>query len=147
MLLHCGTRSPLAQRAAFNPATNTGLVLLHACGPNGSTVGPDDNLLLGCTPQNNPSDTITLVINAKKPVGDEVLAVPRALWRFDRGVAGGCGVRLRGGQVNAGVGWALARLSTDDDGFLESWRGAQALPRSCRIERRRGRVVTSVRRA
>ena len=31
----------------------------------GATVGPHDNLLLGCTPQNNPSDTDTLVINAK----------------------------------------------------------------------------------
>jgi hypothetical protein len=50
---------------AFNPATNTGVVPLHRCGPNGATLGPNDNLLLGCTPQNNPSDTETLVINAK----------------------------------------------------------------------------------
>jgi hypothetical protein len=50
---------------AFDPATNTGVVPLHRCGPNGATVGPHDNLLLGCTPQNNPSDTETLVINAK----------------------------------------------------------------------------------
>ena len=49
---------------AFDPATNTGVVPLHRCGPNGATVGPHDNLLLGCTPQNNPSDTETLVINA-----------------------------------------------------------------------------------
>ncbi|MBV9151068.1 MAG: hypothetical protein JO204_04750, partial [Alphaproteobacteria bacterium] len=49
----------------FDPATNTGVVPLHRCGPNGATVGPHDNLLLGCTPQNNPSDTETLVINAK----------------------------------------------------------------------------------
>src|SRR5579864_3083640 len=49
---------------AFNPATNTGVVMLHACGPNGITVGPHGNLLEGCTPQNNPSDTSTLVINA-----------------------------------------------------------------------------------
>src|SRR5262249_21989230 len=55
---------PTATLGAFNPATNTGVVALHACGPNGSTVGPNDNLLLGCTPQNNPSDKITLVINA-----------------------------------------------------------------------------------
>jgi hypothetical protein len=40
-------------------------VPLNKCGPNGATVGPHDNLLLGCTPQNNPSDTDTLVINAK----------------------------------------------------------------------------------
>jgi len=50
---------------AFDPTTNTGVVPLHRCGPNGATVGPHDDLLLGCTPQNNPSDTETLVINAK----------------------------------------------------------------------------------
>ncbi len=49
---------------AFDPTTNTGVVPLHNCGPNGATVGPHDNLLLGCTPQNNPSNTQTLVINA-----------------------------------------------------------------------------------
>jgi hypothetical protein len=50
---------------AFDPTANTGVVPLHRCGPNGATVGPHDNLLLGCTPQNNPSNTETLVINAK----------------------------------------------------------------------------------
>jgi hypothetical protein len=50
---------------AFDPATNTGVVKLHECGPNGATVGPHDNLLLGCTPQNRPADDTTLVINAK----------------------------------------------------------------------------------
>jgi hypothetical protein len=50
---------------AFDPSTNTGVVSLHACGPNGATVGPHDNLLLGCTPANNPTNAITLVINAK----------------------------------------------------------------------------------
>jgi hypothetical protein len=50
---------------AFDPATNTGVVPLHACGPNGATMGVHDNLLLGCTPANNPSDVTTLVINAK----------------------------------------------------------------------------------
>lgn len=57
--------APTAVAGAFNLGSNTGVVPLHACGPNGATVGPHDNLLLGCTPQNNPSDTITLVINAK----------------------------------------------------------------------------------
>jgi hypothetical protein len=57
--------TPTAVQGAFNPATNTGVVPLHACGPNGATVGPHDNLLLGCTPQNNPSNITTLVINAK----------------------------------------------------------------------------------
>jgi hypothetical protein len=50
---------------AFDPTTNTGVVPLHRCGPNGATVGPHQNLLLGCTPQNNPSNTETLVINAE----------------------------------------------------------------------------------
>jgi hypothetical protein len=48
----------------YDPATNTGVVKLHQCGPNGATVGPHRNLLLGCTSANNPSNTSTLVINA-----------------------------------------------------------------------------------
>jgi hypothetical protein len=55
---------PTTTYGAFNAATNTGVVKLHACGPNGATVGPNSNLLLGCTPANNPSDATTLVINA-----------------------------------------------------------------------------------
>jgi len=49
---------------AFDPAKNHGLLNLSNCGPNGATVGPNDNLLLGCTPANNPSNDSTLVINA-----------------------------------------------------------------------------------
>jgi len=49
---------------AFDPATNTGVVALSNCGPNGATVGPHDNLMLGCTPANNPANDSTLVINA-----------------------------------------------------------------------------------
>ncbi|HMA75388.1 MAG TPA: hypothetical protein VKP67_28465 [Xanthobacteraceae bacterium] len=56
---------PKAVEGAFNPATNTGVVPLTACGPNGATVGPHDNLLLGCTPNNLPGSTTTLVINAR----------------------------------------------------------------------------------
>jgi hypothetical protein len=37
---------------------------VHACGPNGSTLGPNDNLLLGCTPGNVQTNDSTLVINA-----------------------------------------------------------------------------------
>jgi len=55
----------VCQQGAFDPVTNTGVVKLQACGPNGATVGPFDNLLLGCTPGNNAHDTITQVINAK----------------------------------------------------------------------------------
>ena len=57
--------NPVAVYGAFDPTTNTGVVPLPACSPNGATVGPHDNLLLGCTPGNNPSDTQTLVISAK----------------------------------------------------------------------------------
>ena len=57
--------APAAIIGAFDPTTNTGVVPLHACGPNGATVGPHENLLLGCTPNNNPSNTTTLVINAE----------------------------------------------------------------------------------
>lgn len=55
--------TPTATLGAFNSGTNTGVVPLNACSPNGSTVGPNDNIMLGCTPGNNPSDTTTLVIN------------------------------------------------------------------------------------
>jgi hypothetical protein len=56
---------PVATLGPFDPATNTGVLPLHQCGPNGATVGPHANILLGCTPQNNPSDTTTVTINAK----------------------------------------------------------------------------------
>ena len=49
---------------AFDPVTNTGVVQLSDCGPNGATVGPHDNLMLGCTQANNPTNRSTLVINA-----------------------------------------------------------------------------------
>src|SRR5258708_3082279 len=56
---------PTATVGAFDATTNTGVVSLHACGPYGASVGPDDNVLLGCTPQNNPSNVTTLAINAQ----------------------------------------------------------------------------------
>ena len=40
----------------------------------------------------------------KERAGDEVLTVPRALWRFDRGFYGGRGARESGGRVMAGAG-------------------------------------------
>jgi len=66
---------PVAVEGAFNPTTNTGVVPLNACSPNGATVGPNANLLLGCTPGNNPSDRITLVINAKTKNYAEVIGI------------------------------------------------------------------------
>ena len=56
--------APNAIEGAYDPVTNTGVIKLNACGPNGATVGPHDNLLLGCTPGNLPGSTTTLVINA-----------------------------------------------------------------------------------
>src|SRR5690242_18568269 len=49
---------------AFNATTNKGIVPLHACGPNGASVGSHDNVVLGCTPANNPANVTTTVINA-----------------------------------------------------------------------------------
>jgi hypothetical protein len=54
-----------APQGAFDPVSNTGVVPLNACGPNGATVGPNANIMLGCTPANGPADKTTLVINAK----------------------------------------------------------------------------------
>jgi hypothetical protein len=64
-LLVIDPTKPTSVVGTFDPITNTGVVPLHACGPNGATVGPHENLLLGCTPNNNPSNTTTLVINAE----------------------------------------------------------------------------------
>jgi hypothetical protein len=96
--------APTAVIGAFDPATNTGVVPLDKCGPNGATVGPHDNLLLGCTPQNNPSDVDTLVINATTKnfahvgniTGSDEVWFNRGDGRYytgssrDCGLAGGC---------------------------------------------------------
>jgi len=66
---------PTATYGAFDPTTRTGVIALHACGPNGSTVGPNENILLGCTPQNNPSDVITLVLNAVSRVQTPIVHI------------------------------------------------------------------------
>jgi hypothetical protein len=55
--------SGTATIGAFNPTTNVGVLKLQACGPNGASVGVHDNVLLGCTPGNNPSNTSTQVLN------------------------------------------------------------------------------------
>jgi hypothetical protein len=65
MVIDPATVTPGAMElGAFNPASNTGVLQLSDCGPNGATVGPHDNLLLGCTLANNPTNRSTLVINA-----------------------------------------------------------------------------------
>jgi hypothetical protein len=57
--------SPTAVIGAYDPTTHTGIIALPACSPNGAFVGVDDELMLGCTPGNNPSDTQTTIISAK----------------------------------------------------------------------------------
>jgi hypothetical protein len=66
---------PTAVLGAFDPTTNTGVVPLTACGPSGATVGPGSNLLLGCDPGNTPSNTTTLVINAKTKNSSQIMGI------------------------------------------------------------------------
>ena len=62
---HLTFTAGVATLGAFDAPSNTGVVALNNCGPNGITAGPNDNLLLGCTPRNFAPGTTTLVINAK----------------------------------------------------------------------------------
>jgi hypothetical protein len=92
-------RAPTSVLGAFDPTTNTGVVPLTKCGPNGATIGPHDNLLLGCTPQNNPSDTDTLVINATTKnfaligniTGSDEVWFNRGDFRYYLGASRACG--------------------------------------------------------
>src|SRR6266436_3703562 len=63
LVTHPGNPQPV--QGKYDPVTNTGVIALSVCGPNGATVGVNDNLLLGCTPGNNANNKTTLVINAK----------------------------------------------------------------------------------
>jgi hypothetical protein len=56
---------PKAVEGKFDPTSNTGVVPLINCGPNGATTADFDNLLLGCDSVNLPGSTTTTVINAK----------------------------------------------------------------------------------
>jgi len=51
-------------QGAYSASTNTGVFPFSACGPNGATVGPNENIMFGCTTANNPTDNSTLVFNA-----------------------------------------------------------------------------------
>lgn len=64
-LLAVDPLNPQAVYGAYDPNTHTGVIALPACSPNGATVGVDDELMLGCTPQNNPVDTQTTIISAQ----------------------------------------------------------------------------------
>ena len=47
-----------------NPITDDFVPLVH-CGPNGATIGPHGNDMEGCTPNNQPGDLETTIINTK----------------------------------------------------------------------------------
>jgi hypothetical protein len=104
---------------AFDPTTNTGVVPLHRCGPNGATVGPHDNLLLGCTPQNNPSNTETLVINATTKnmtligniTGSDEVWINEGDFRYYTGSSRDCGT---GGTCPDATHPGLAQLGVID---------------------------------
>jgi hypothetical protein len=64
-LLVTDPNEPNSTEGAYDSAENTGVISLNACGPNGATIGPHDNMMLGCTPANLPGSTTTLVINAR----------------------------------------------------------------------------------
>jgi hypothetical protein len=85
-LLVTDPAAPTAVQGAFNAATNTGVVLLNACNPNGATVGTEDNILLACTPQNNPTNTTSLIIDAKSKKQTPVVHITGAdeVW-FNKG--------------------------------------------------------------
>ena len=48
-LLVTDPANPTAIQGAYDPVANAGVIPLTGCGPNGATVGVNDNLLLGCT--------------------------------------------------------------------------------------------------
>jgi hypothetical protein len=121
---------PTAVIGAFDATTNTGVVPLNGCGPNGSSVGPDDNVILGCTPQNNPSDIITLVINAQTKVQTPIANITGSdeVWynsgdgRYytgSRGEPAGSRARRdrRGSQLADREGPAIVRLAFGGGGF------------------------------
>lgn len=114
---------PSAVIGAFNAATNTGVVPLNECGPNGATVGPHDNLLLGCTPQNVPTNTSTLVINATTKffanigniTGSDEVWFNKGDDRYYLGASRACG--LAGGCPAGGA--ALGVINAQTNLFIE----------------------------
>jgi hypothetical protein len=63
-LLVTDPHDPDTLEGLYDPVENTGVIMLNACGPNGATIGPHDNVMVGCTPANLPGSKTTLVINA-----------------------------------------------------------------------------------
>jgi len=110
---------PFTTLGAFNPTTRTGVISLTHCGPNGSTVGPNENILLGCTPQNNPSDNTTLVINALTRTQIQVANITGSdeVWynagdnRYYLGASRDCG--LAGGCPTGGAVLGVVNAATN----------------------------------
>jgi len=59
-LLVTDPANPTSVQGAYDPVANVGVIAIIGCGSNGTTVGVNDNLLLGCT-AGNP---VTQVFNA-----------------------------------------------------------------------------------
>jgi hypothetical protein len=124
-LLIVDPHSSKAVYGAFDAATNTGVLALSDCGPNGATVGPNANLMLGCTPQNVPTNTTTQVINAKTKHFVEVGNITGSdeVWynagdrRYYLGASRACG-KSAGCPAPAG-GAALAVVNADTNFFIE----------------------------
>ncbi len=56
--------NPDTKPGLYDPVKKAGVILLHDCGPNGSTAGPNGNILFGCTEGNNKKNKTTVVLNA-----------------------------------------------------------------------------------
>ncbi|HEX4584242.1 MAG TPA: hypothetical protein VH183_05395 [Burkholderiaceae bacterium] len=112
--------------SVFNRHANVGVVKLNLCGPNGITVGPHHVLLLGCTPQNNPSDTTTLVLNAVNKHFANIGGITGAdeVWyddgdeRYYTGSSRACG--LPGGCPAPLGGAVLGVISADTNLLVET---------------------------
>jgi len=114
---------------AFDAATNTGVLALSDCGPNGATVGPHGNLMLGCTPQNVPTNTTTQVINAKTKHFVEVGNITGSdeVWynagdrRYYLGASRACGkaAGCPATASNPNGGAALGVVDADTNFFIE----------------------------
>jgi hypothetical protein len=124
-LLIVDPHNPKPVYGAFDTATNTGVLPLSDCGPNGATVGPNANLMLGCTPQNVPTNTTTQVINAHTKHFVEVGNVTGSdeVWynagdrRYYLGASRACG-KAAGCPAPAG-GAVLGVVNADTNFFIE----------------------------
>jgi hypothetical protein len=108
--------------------------LIH-CGPNGATVGPHGNVMVGCTPNNQPGDNETTIINAKTfnyvDVGD--LTGSDEVW-FD----GGSGRYYTGSSAKPG-GAVLGVVDGETNFLLETIPQSSA-SHSVAADRRRHKV-------